>query len=214
MPRSCSSDNASNTDEQQHRHRRLEPVVVDDDRLLAVGQIGDRGRRVLGPRSTAGQQIDLAVRLEGTGGEHDHDEQQRGAEQRERHRPEAASSTRAVDRRRFVQILRDALQRRGHEDEREAEARPHARHRDRRQRRPRVAQQTRVLDDREQVADPLRRSTARRSRAGEGTATSGWRPRPTWPPSTRTRRGTGRLRATTCRRGPPVRLRAPDRAAR
>ena len=78
-------------DEQQHRRRRLQSDVAANDRVLAVGQVRERRRRVLsgfGPPRR--QQVDLAVRLEGPGREHDQHEQQRRAEHRQRDVPESS----------------------------------------------------------------------------------------------------------------------------
>ena len=115
----------------------------------------------------------------------------------------------AVDDGRLVEVAGDALQPGGDEDEREPEAGPDAR-------RPTppssavpgVVEQARLLDDREQVAQPADVRRARRRAARAGRTTSGWRRRPTWRRSTRRSPGRSRCRGGTCRPAPPGRRRA------
>ena len=77
-----------------------------------------------------------------------------GPEHRQRDPPEPHGAGGAVDRGRLVELLGDPLQPGGDEDEREPEAGPHARDRDRPQRRVGIAEQTRILERREQVVQP------------------------------------------------------------
>ena len=207
MPASWSPDNASKQEEQQHRRAGLQPDVVADRRVLAVDEVRDRRGRVLRLRAAAREQVDLAVRLERSGRRDDHDEQQRRPEHRHGDRPEPPDAACAVDRGRLVQVPGDPLQAGGHEDEREAEARPHARHRDGERAPCRGPAAARGPSRREDAAEPSRCWRARRPRAGAGTATSGSPPRPTWRPSRRTRPGTRRPRAGTCRRARRARRR-------
>ena len=119
MPRSCTIDNTSRTTNSSTAVAALQPVVAGDDRLAAVREIRQRRRGITRSRAAVGEQVDLAVRLERPCGEHDDHEQQRRAEHRQRDRPEPPRAAGAVDRRGFVELLGDALQPGGDEDERE-----------------------------------------------------------------------------------------------